>query len=495
MDKQALLNVDPKTVGRYAMGGLITGASAAALLDLIHDARAQIEERKRRQSENKPDENTIVLTLPTKHAEVHGSAAEPVKVKMHAGSKVVTRFMKDHTGKQARHYDGEYGVKMSAHGWPTLTAASLAAIGGGTLGASIVDKLYQRQREKQLRRELELAKQEYMSALTGQKAAAAVEELFPEFQSEKQAGSDSSFGVVSYPLAAAAILTILGAGGTGYLTKRILDAKLQERQEQGQDIPKVKRIVFQSQPTTDASKMASAEDVEVVKAAFALMFDHVGGTRDCLDDPQFQAAAKEAGTTGEELMAKVAADADDAMAFMRQHPKLVNAISGKLLAKNPVKRFLAQTAPGRAYAVRRIGQEVSKLSPPVEKLAQTAGAGGFGGSVGGNASPIPKKVKAKRRLRMRMPWQKSAQELPTTTMTNRVLKNLSGTSDHVDPAELASAVADEQEKRQKSKRLATMREPDSVRIEAEGPQAEKYLTEHQRAIVKVVRRLAAEGQL
>lgn len=494
MNKQALLNVDPKTVGRYAMGGLLTGGSVAALLNLIHNARAQMKARQDLRDENKPDENTIVLTLPSKQGECNGTPGEPHKIKVHESSKTVTRFLKDHTGKQARHYDGEYGKKMAAHGWPTLTAASLAALGGGGIGAVIVDKLYQQQREKQLKRELEMAKQEYMSALTGSKTAASIESLFPDFSTEKTASQDSSFGAISYPIAATAILAILGAGGTGYLTKKILDAKLQEAEEQGRDIPKIKRIVFQSSPSSDPSKHASAEDIEVIKAAFALIFDHVGGTRICLDDEQFKKAAAAAGITGEALMLKAASDADDVMAFLHQHPDLVNAASSRFLANKPVQQFMARTTPGRAYAVRRIGKMVEGLSDPQVKLAQTAGAGGFGGSVGGNASPIAKKQKSRRRLRMGMPWQKVSQELPTQLAAKKVLQSITGTP-ATDPNEIASAVADEQERRVKDKRMSEMREPGTVQIEARGQAAEKYLTANQKKIVNVVKRLAAEGQI
>ena len=497
MDKSALLNVDPKAVGRYALGGLITGGASAALLNLVHNIRELSKERKAQQERDKPDENTIVLTIPSKQAEIHGSPSEPHKIKIHEGSKITTRFLREQTkGKQARHYTGEYGSKIAAHGWPTLTAASLAALGSGVVGASLVDKIYQQRREKQLKKDLELAKQEYMTALVHGKSAEALDDLFPSFNAEKQADGDSSFGAISYPMAAAAILTILGAGGTGYLTKKILDAKLQESKEQGLDVPKVKRIVLQSAPSMDATKHASAEEVESVKAAFALIFDYVGGTRVVLDDPAFVKAAADAGVKPDDVAQKVADDAQDAMAFLRQHPGLMDAASGKLLAHNPIKRMLAHTGPGRAYAVRRVGDMVSKLNPGV-KAAQTAGAGGFGGSAGGNQSPTLKKQPLKKRVRLGMPWQKTSQDLQTlaamSPATKAVQAIVGGNKEN--PEALAKALANEQERRESAERTQGLKEPGTVRIEARGSEAEKYLNEHQKNIVSVVRRLAAEGQI
>ena len=500
MEKQALLNIDPVTVARYGLGGLLAGSGSAALINLIHNARALEKERSDLQNqEGTPDENTLVLTLPShKKAEVSATAAEPHKIKVHEGSKVVTRFLQDHLTKQTRHYDGEFGTKQAAKGWPTLTAASLAALGSGTLGAALVDKLYQAKREKQLKEEVERAKQEYMGALSGQKQAEALEAIFPIFENEKQAAEgQSSFGVVSYPLAAAALLTMLGAGGTAYLTKKVLDAKVQEAEEQGRDIPKVKRIVFRTAPGGEPLPQA---DQTAVKAAFALMLDYVSGKSVCTADEGVKTAMAEAGITADDLMKKVADDADDAMSFLKQHPQLMDNLTGSLFQHNAMKRFALQTSPGRAYAVHHIGGLVRKLSPqtpPVVKAGQASGAGGGSGGVGGNASPSPKRITVKKRVRMTLPWMKSAQDIPGVgaLATKAVGTLMSKEKTEPTAEDIAISMMDQQRQQKATAALAGMKMPDTVRLEGADPQAQKYLSEHQKQIVKLVRELAKEGQL
>ena len=492
MDKTALLNIDPATVGRFAVGGALAGGSAAALLNLMHTARAIQAERKRRAGEGKTDANTIVLQIPRKSAEVTGTSDEPHKIKVHESAKQITRLLKGATSKQVRHYSGEYGSKVAAHGWPTLTAASLAAIGGGTAGAMLVDKLYQVQREKQLRKELDLAKQEYMGALVGRKSAAALDELFG-VQLEKTADdSHSAFGAISYPMAAAALLSVLGTAGTGYLTKKILDAKLEEVEGVGKDIPKVKRIVFQSTPEADTTKHASVAEIKAIKATFALMLDYVGGGTDYVGDEAIKTAAVEAGTTADELMKRAATDAQDTVQFLHGHPGLTDKITGKLFADSRVKRFMAQNPIGRHFVANRAGKMVDKLGS-FNKLAQSAGAGGGSGAVGGNQSPAPAKLPIRKRIRMSPPWMKSGQDIGMM-VGGKAIQTLSG-SGKSEPEEIARAIADEQENRASEQRIAGMKEPGQIEIDAKGPDAEKYLNANQKRIVDVVKRLAAEGQL
>ena len=140
-----------------------------------------------------------------------------------------------------------------------------------------MDKLYEMQRERRLKRQLDAAQREYMTVLGGGsvKGASAVGEMFSGDSEEKQADGET-FGMLNYPMAALALMTILGSGATGYLTKKVLDEKLEQAHDQSMDIPKVKRIVFQTAPASD--KAASADDCEAALGALMVTMDRIGGT-------------------------------------------------------------------------------------------------------------------------------------------------------------------------------------------------------------------------
>jgi hypothetical protein len=356
--------------------------------------------------------------------------------------------------------------------------------------------VYQVQREKQLKSELERAKQEYMDVLgNGMKRAEELDSLFPSFGGEKTA-QDSSFGVISYPMAAAAILTILGAGGTGYLTKKILDSKVEEAEETGRDIPKVKRIVFRTQQPNEAAPPLPAAEAGAVKAAFALMLDYVGGRTDYVGATDVAAAIKKAGTTADELLTKVATDAQDTVGFLKQHPQLVDSITGKLFNDNRLKKFVAQTAPGRAYAIHRVGKLVNRLSPPAVKAGQASGAGGGSGGVGGNPTASPKHVPLCKRVRLTPPWMKSSQELPIGTLAGKALGSLIKKEEPQPTGQdIAKDMVAQQHHEDTNRMLSKLKVPDTVQFEAQDPLAAKFLNANQRRIVRLVKQLAKEGTL
>jgi hypothetical protein len=489
MNKQALLNIDPRTVGRYAAGGAATGASAAAILDLLHTARSLNEERKKKR-ELETDENTIVLTLPHKSAEVSGTAKEPTKIRIHAGSQVKERLLRAGKTQSRTPHNGTYSQKIAATGWPTLTASSLAAIGGAGAGAAIVDKIYQVRREKQLKAELDAAKQEYMSALSGGKTAASIENLFGVDSDEKQA--DSQFGMLSYPIAATALLTILGAGGAGYLTKKILDEKLRDTEEKSIDVPKVKRIVFRTAPEADQSKHASVEEVEAVKAAFVIMLDAVGQTDRYLGQPAVKRAMADAKTSYETLTKMALNDVDDTRAFLEAHPNLTSQLAQHATqGKGWLARTVAKTPIGRHMVINRATDMVRGLAT---KQAQTAGSGGCSGAVGGNQGPSPRtQINKKKRSMQRPIWMKASQALEMAG--SGVVSNLIRKTEQPTADDIASAIQAKQDETAKQKHLESVRVPGTVQLQAGDPEAAKYLTHNQQKIVSVVKRLAAEGQL
>lgn len=339
MDKQAF-EIDPEIVKRYAIGGALTGGSAAALINLVRMIRQMNEDRKAKQEPSETDENTIVLTLPRKTAEVKAEKKEPTRVKKVEVTKVA---LTSGPKSQTRRCDGTIGIKTASN-WQTLTAAVLAAMGSAAAGGAVVNRIYDYRRQKQLEDDLEAAKQEYLDALQGQgKMAEALDSFFsyPGMDKDAQEGG-RVFGTLSYPIAAAALLTILGTGGTAYLTKKILDEKLRAATEKKLDMPKIKRIVFRSAPEESEEedeelKVAEAE-VDAIRASLGVMLDKVGYETKVLETGYVKEAMAKAGTSTIKLL-KMAQDIDALKDYLADNPELRELIQRATMEKHPVLRY------------------------------------------------------------------------------------------------------------------------------------------------------------
>lgn len=353
MRKEAIGNIELPTVGRMALGGALTGGSAMALLNLLRKAREMNDERKDRTKVPETDANTIVLRLPhVKAAESCDPCDDKSKSPKVETTKTVTT---EGTGGQYRRaLDGTFGTKTAA-GWPTLTASALAGMGGIGVGAHLVNRVYERRRIKSLKQELEAAQQHYMDSLVQGKTAEYVEELFP-VSLEKSAQS-RNFGLLDYPLAAMAIMSILGTGGTAYITKKLLDERFDDATKRERDIPQAKRIVFQSQPQPQAPKPmepnpeedekrsgyepGTQEDIDCVEAALGVMTDKLDTRTRVLEDAKVKSAMVKAGTSARRLF-KLANNADELIAYMRGSPELRRMIQDAYIANHPTySRFKA----------------------------------------------------------------------------------------------------------------------------------------------------------
>lgn len=239
--------VDWKTVGKWTAGGALAAMPVAAIIKLMNEIKNEREIRKTQYGPSETDENTIVLTLPR--------AVAP-KVAAILGYK-------------------------QAETDPMTFALRTIGMGAGAVGGyALIDMLYKRYARKQLADEEAKAKNDMLKVMMTPKHA--------EFVKEAQ---------LNTAVGAALLLTLLGTGGTAYLTKKILD----ERSEavSGNDIPmpKVKRIVFKGQGparTKEELKAANANDIELMKfsadieylqAATYMMMDLLrGGPTRVLDD-------------------------------------------------------------------------------------------------------------------------------------------------------------------------------------------------------------------
>jgi len=350
--------MDPGTVGRAAMGGAMVGGGATAVLSLIHMLRSMKQRQETEQAED--EEGTITLTLPPKAAK----SCDPVKLVKVESPKVTSV-----TGpkKQFRHaIDGKFGNKTAAEPgkWQTLSGKWLAGGAGAAGGAYVVNKVYQKIRERKLEQELEAAQQEYMDLLqrgSASKLATSMDSLFPM-------GKDAAdkWGLLSYPLASAAVLTVLGTGATAWMTKKVLDEKLRGAKGRGLDLPQLQRIVFKTAPQPVAAptalvgeeeeepgyKQATAEDIVDVQAALGIMMDKVGSHTLVLDTDYVQAEMVKAGTDVRGMF-KLAQDIDALMNYLRQNPQLSRMVQRATMEKHPVMKHFrwATKIPG----LNRIG--------------------------------------------------------------------------------------------------------------------------------------------
>ena len=480
MDKKAL-TTDMGTVGRFAAGGLITGGGTAALLNLIHMLRQQRAEQKDLGEEAQTDKDTIVVNLPPKGAAVVAKFASMYKRVETTGNKITKMDKKNNAG--GRTSGGQFdnplkvadaegkevpvgdGATKSATGWPTLTLSALAGAGGAGLGVALVDKLYTMRREKLLKDKLEAAQQEYMGALTG-KQASAIDELFP-VSMDKQADTDHTFGLLNYPLAAAALLTLMGTGGTAYITKKLLDEKLREAQTKGLDIPSVKRIVFRSASTPGAPapaqlpagmKQASAEDMLSLKAAFFIIADKLDTHSRVLGTPEVKQAQAAAGLPTHKLFNLSEGDIGTIMDALNKNPALAKIIVRKGMAARPIMKhfqWAADTTPGLALGKNRIQSFLEQFKSPAAPVAKVANI-----------------------------TDRTAAMLLSKTLgegTGDVAKSLLGDGG----ADTAPANDAGKPKTDLSK----------VTLSASDPNAEAYLKANKQKVIKILQHMAAEGKI
>lgn len=332
-----------------------------------------------------------------------------------------------------------------------------------------------------------------MDALSGGqvKASSFLDELTGQ---EKQG---DGFGTLNYPLAAVALLTVLGGGATGYVTKRILDEKFKEVEDKSLDVPKVKRIVFRSAPETDPEKLASAEDIDCVKAGLMVMMDRVSGTTNFTS--LAKQACADAGTSPEALV-KLAEDWDVLEGFLKSNPRLQNAVAGianDYMTKNPVMRYanklMLKTPMGQAHARKLLFRKLTQM-----RQGMASGVGravdygrGFMARV-----PLPGPLplfKSGQHTALADPAAAIGRTVLTATGFDALKSMLADKG--MSETELAHAIIAAQEDANERKAMAAAKVKDTVTVEARDPAAAAYVSRNSKKLQGVIRRLALEGQL
>ena len=474
--------IDPAIVARYGLGGAALGMGTMAALNLAHHIKMLRDERKRRVEPTATDKDTIVLTIPRKNAEAPPAYPAPAAT---SGVPITTTETAEYhlnpNGKQSRNVgSGQYGEKYvskaAATGWPTLTAAMLASLAGAGGGAAIMDSIYRNFREKQLRNQEEAARQEYLQALTGGvKESEFISALNVVVSDEKQASNN--FGTLSYPLAAAAVMTILGAGATVYITKRVLDENVNELDNSTTDQPKVKRIIFRSEPNQEEDKNAgTVDDIEAVAGALLIMMDKVAGTRRFLGDEEVVKAATAAGTDADTLI-KQAQEIDSLIAQLQQPgaadlKKSLYNVYNKYSGGSGIMDRLGRFFKGIALKTD-VGQNMADNKLYTALMNMRDGVGGPGMAP---AAGVPK----------------LAASALTAGLGGLVGMDMFTQSMHeMDPEELATLIAEAQRKIEAEEELTLPEE--SVNVSAADPNAEEYVDSNRARIKAVLANLSLSG--
>jgi hypothetical protein len=397
-------------------------------------------------------EGTLVLTLPRKKeaAEDKEDKSERKEKKQPVKVKVVHRRISMLVGPkgkhQIRHGDGQMGTKCAGF-WESVMATAAPVVGGiGT--AAIVNKLYQRYMEKKLEKKLDAAKREYLDALVQQKQSEYLETTFTAPGLEKQA---FTLGDVI------PAFWLLGSAGTAWLTKKILDKKLKERQEEELDIPRVQRIVFRTAPQLEeGEKAASASDMETLRGAFAVIMDRVDTDNHILDQDEVKQAMEKIGTTHRELF-QMSRD-DRIFDFMAKHADFRRTLNNAAIKAHPILQKYGWDVSMQTRSI--LEALVNKKANAIQKRAILGTSVGdvLGGYLGGA---------------------------------------MADDDSQVDADQLANALIKVREKQLKQK--YTQKTPAAraaeIKLEAKDPAAQEYLSSRKDQIREMLRQMIAEQKL
>lgn len=547
MHKQADNKVDPATVARFALGGAITGGATMSLINLVRMLKSQYKERKALVHSPETDENTIVLTIPNKVAEEKSAVIKPsgsgYTLYNHTGKKVIGHhsskakalaqeraiqankhaevsgetMVKNITTPKAstsigpktssqyrRGGDGTFGFKTASN-WQTLTAATLATMGSAMAGSYVVNRIYQMQKEKMLEDKVNAARQDYLALLDQGKTASTLDNLFNSF-GEKRA-DNGAFGMINYPLAAAALLSILGAGGVGYVTKTLLDERAHDTEHRGLDLPHVKRIVFKTAPspvikskgnpepgiqdpsvqdTADTSlnksraavkqseELVTPEEIDSIKAALCVHLDMLDSTTKILSDLQVKEAMVAAKTSPRKLFKLAAGQNPEAfntmMEYFKGNPQLRQVIIRAAMAKHPMLShfsFASDMPIVRNVADKKFYEQLNNTfgpKAPVKMAGEGNGLMGLG-------------------LQTQVLGSLVGSTLAQNNESEQIAQDIIDAQTKVREGELAE--------RKAHKKI----NPNDIDISAADPNAKAYLEANKAKVKALVTRLAAQGKL
>lgn len=490
------------------LAGVLGGAGVGAAANLLRSYREM-----RKQKKDETDDETIVLTLPSKKA---SSAYDGMKAAKPGETKVVStarngvqqqrsggRFGKaigdgKERGEQVKCADGNPGPNSTG----TIVANALGMTAGGLLAYDAVSRLFDAMQERKLKRKLKAAQQAYVNAMAGASKRAEivsavidpVEHALCRGGIPKTAGildilPGSSPDYIRYPVAAYILALLAGTGATAYVTKKVMDKQFPEEKLQ-KDINSPTRIVFRTEGGTPSllegqagkEKKASAETCAAITAMLPIYMDIVEGAPNrTLSEPYVKMAVA-AGTDAEGLMKMAKYDMSQVYNVVMQDPEAVMAI-------------LNGTNFGLDFDKLKAAQVLREERPETYRRAVDAAidahfAGGPNdGFVRRAWNGIAKAgVKAFAGLGGR------------DMLVDRALKSAS-----VDDLVLSALGGDDEPKREKNTMIdekavadaarARLRRRRRVSVEAADPAAAEYIAANRTAITKLLAKLNARGSI
>ena len=451
MNKEAM---DPRleSILRAAGSGALVGGGSMALLKFVH-MLSEMRQRKREEMENKEEKGTITLTLPPKLSE----------------------------------------VTKKGYGWPTMTAKWLAGLGGLGLGATVVNKLYNKIEEQKLQRKLENAQQEYLDLLTRgeqSKYAHCLDSLCGVIPNkvEKEAASPLDPGIAAF-----ALLTILATGSAGWLGKRVLDAKLREAQEQGLELPKLKRVVFKTAPAQltegdeEEEEDKAAADINVLPAALGVMLDKVGNRTIVLNDNNVKKAMLKANVTIRGLF-KRATSGNSLFDFLEVNPELSSAIKQAMIKTHP---FMPKT-PGTTPEPETMPYTLGTTPEPTPMQSTPASTFNIQKLLKSLQAPETSSDTWFKNLKSQ---QENIPKAPLPQLSPKAA-SLAGIISSITGSTIAKSIAD----KKPAPEVIQKKEPEPINIEsikliAKDPEAQAYLDAHKELILNVLRKLRSQGKI
>ena len=492
------------------LSGVLGGAGVSAAANLLRNFR---EMRKPKGDET--DDETIVLTLPSKVAAdgYEGMrGAKPGERKVVATTKGGVQQMRE-AGKFGKAIGREQTASAakpevkSADGNPgphstgTMVANALGLTAGGLLSYEAVSRLFDAMQERRLKRKLKAAQQAYVNAMAGASkraemvsaVLAPVEHALCKEPLDKTAGilnllPGDSANVIRYPAAAYVLALLAGTGATAYVTKKGMDKHFQEETLQ-KDINRPTRIVFRTEGGVPSlvegaagkEKQASAETCAAITAMLPIYMDIVeGAPRRTLAEPYVKMAAA-AGTDAAGLMKMAQTDMSSAYKVVLRDPKALWAIM------KGTKFGLNYSKLNAAHALRAARPDTYRRAVDAAIDARFAGGPNDGfvqrawngiaragtkavANLGGRDMLVDHALKAA-----------SVEDLITSAFTKG-----EGTEGASAPADVKAVAA---------RVKARLRKKRGVTVEAADPGAAAYVKANRAAIEKLLARLNAQGAL
>ena len=321
--------------------GVAAGGASAAILDLLHYIQEQNRLTEEAATRNDTDKNTLVVTLPADRLAKESAVSTMGGPITPSTGTTRTKNVAQTSSKgnvQLRKNTGTFLpsiTKSCATSAPTYIGEGLGLLGGAGIGYLTVDKLYAMLRKRQLKQELEESKQEYFRSLfgSGEKTASMDKE------------SVNSFNKV---LAGYVLLSLMGTGAVGYLTKKVLDEKFKEPDVQS-TMPRVKKIVFKTAPgpvEDDIEEQKMATD----KVIACLGVELYSQKPECgiLDSIEVKTALNKAGLNKYDLMAmsKSATFTENFIEGALSNDNLRNSLVNSTMDKMPVLGRLWEAVDG-----------------------------------------------------------------------------------------------------------------------------------------------------